>query len=199
MFKRYSTAVLSAFVITFFLFAGMNRLITADQVGLPETKHHGPIIVGQVEDITPPRDKIRKPDRPDQEDVFTNTPKPDTLKPTRPGNPGPGFIGPKPTVPQPTHSLGLPEGDLQPITKFAPAYPRGPQTKGIEGYVVVKFTVSKTGAVKNATIVESTHRAFEKVSLRAVSKYKYKPRVINGEAIEVHDVMEKIKFELDSS
>jgi protein TonB len=55
------------------------------------------------------------------------------------------------------------------------------------------------GSVENVTVVESTNRAFERPSIRAVEKYKYKPRVIDGIAVEVQDVMEKISFEMEKS
>lgn len=95
--------------------------------------------------------------------------------------------------------IGLSDGDIQPIRKFAPTYPRSLATRGIEGYVIVKFTVNKMGAVENIIILESTNRAFERPSIRAVGKYKYKPRVIDGVSVKVQGVMEKISFEIEKS
>ena len=68
--------------------------------------------------------------------------------------------------------------------------------RGIEGYVVIKFTITKTGAVENAMIVESTNEGFNRASLRAVEKFKYKPRIIDGVSVEVTNMVEKITFQM---
>ena len=38
---------------------------------------------------------------------------------------------------------------------------------------------------------------FNKAALDAALKFKYKPRIVNGEAIEVHGVLNKITFKLE--
>ncbi len=45
-------------------------------------------------------------------------------------------------------------GDLMPIVKVAPQYPRIAATRGIEGFVTVEFTVTETGSTSNVTIVD---------------------------------------------
>ena len=41
----------------------------------------------------------------------------------------------------------VPSGDYLPLVKIAPDYPLGAQQKGISGYCVIEYTVSRTGAV----------------------------------------------------
>ena len=70
--------------------------------------------------------------------------------------------------------------------------------RGIEGYVIVEFTVTKTGAVKDPVVVEyHPSTIFNKAALAAALKFKYKPRIVNGEPIEVRGVLNKINFELE--
>lgn len=94
-------------------------------------------------------------------------------------------------------SLDSGDGEYLPIVKVAPIYPRRAQSRGIEGFVIVEFTVAKNGAVKNPTVVDAQPEGiFEKAALEAASKFKYKARVVDGEPVEVAGVQNKITFKL---
>ncbi len=199
MIKKYFTSILGAFTITFLLFLGMNMLIAPDSAEKVQIKQHGPIVIGRVEEATPPPVKVRQPEK-----IKDEVEPIEWTKPTRKETTSDTItIGirptPVPTDPIAPKSFGLSEGDIQPIRKFAPTYPRSLASRGVEGYVIVQFTVNKMGAVENVMIVESTNHAFERPSIRAVEKYKYKPRVIDGVSVEVQGVMEKISFEIEES
>lgn len=93
---------------------------------------------------------------------------------------------------------GTVDGDYLPIVKVAPVYPRRALEREIEGYVIVEFTVTKTGAVKDPHVIESDPPSvFDKAALAAALKFKYKPRIVNGEPIEVEGVLNKITFVLE--
>ena len=90
------------------------------------------------------------------------------------------------------------DGEYLPIVKVHPVYPRRAQSRGIEGYVIVEFTVTKLGATKDIRVVESVPPGiFDKASVQAAAKFKYKPRVVDGQPIEVPGVQNKITFELE--
>ena len=95
--------------------------------------------------------------------------------------------------------LAISDGDYLPIVKVAPVYPRRALSRGLEGYVIVEFTVTKTGTVRDPFIVESTSSLFENAALKAVLRFKYKPRIVDGDPIEVAGVQNKISFELEES
>jgi TonB family protein len=64
-----------------------------------------------------------------------------------------------------------------------------------DGYAIVEFTISKEGDVVNPIIIESNPKGiFNNIVLNAVNEEKYLPRVINGQALEVHGVKQKIIF-----
>ncbi|MEZ5560518.1 MAG: energy transducer TonB [Pseudomonadales bacterium] len=89
------------------------------------------------------------------------------------------------------------DGEYLPIVKVAPVYPRRAQTRGIEGFVLLEFTVTKTGAVENPVVIESSPPGiFDNAAINAALKFKYKPKVVNGEAIDVAGVRNRITFEL---
>jgi len=95
-------------------------------------------------------------------------------------------------------SLGVGEGDYLPIVKVAPIYPQRALSRGIEGYCVVQYTVTRNGTIRDPVIVESmcTSSLFQNASLQASLKFKYKPRVIDGQAVEVPGVQNKFTYEI---
>ncbi|WP_317932393.1 energy transducer TonB [Halioxenophilus sp. WMMB6] len=96
--------------------------------------------------------------------------------------------------------FGAHDGEYLPIVKVAAVYPLVAQQRRIEGACLVTYTVTTTGSVKNVSVVpgQCDHPVFEKVSLDAALKFKYKPRVVNGEAIEVQGVYNRFIFELQT-
>ncbi|AQA17536.1 energy transducer TonB [Halioglobus japonicus] len=97
-------------------------------------------------------------------------------------------------------STGMSSGDGEylPIVKVAPIYPRRAQTRGITGYCIVEYTVTTSGAIRDPQAVDcQPSGVFEKASVKAALKFKYKPRVVDGEAIEVAGVQNKFTYELE--
>ena len=93
------------------------------------------------------------------------------------------------------------DGEYLPIVKVAPIYPRRAQTRGITGYCIVTYTVTTTGAIRDPYVENETDCSpkgiFERASLKAALKFKYKPRVVDGQAIEVAGVQNKFTYELE--
>lgn len=95
---------------------------------------------------------------------------------------------------------GLPDGDMLPIVKVAPNYPQRAAGRGIEGFVLLEFTVDETGAVRSPRIIESQPAGvFDHSALNAVLRFKYKPRVLNGAAVQVDGVLHRLVFELNDA
>ena len=89
------------------------------------------------------------------------------------------------------------DGEFLPIVRVSAVYPRRALQRGIEGYVDVEFTVSKLGSVINPKVTQASPAGiFDQAALDATLKYKYKPRVVNGEPMEVSGVEVRVKFEL---
>ena len=92
------------------------------------------------------------------------------------------------------------DGEYLPIVKVAPVYPRRAQERGIEGYVIVEFIVTKAGTVQNPVVIESDPpNVFDRAALQAARKFKYKPRVVDGEPIDVPGVRNIIRFQIEDS
>lgn len=95
-------------------------------------------------------------------------------------------------------SLGVGEGDYLPIVKVAPIYPQRALSRGVEGFCVVQYTVTRNGTVRDPFVIEDqcTSSLFHRSSIQAALKFKYKPRVVDGQAIEVPGVRNKFTFEI---
>jgi protein TonB len=89
------------------------------------------------------------------------------------------------------------EGEIIPVVVIRPMYPRDAAMSGTEGWVKVEFTITETGAVKNARVIDSDPpRVFNREAIRAILKWKFKPRVVEGVAVE-RQATQVIDFSLD--
>lgn len=95
-------------------------------------------------------------------------------------------------------SLGVGEGDYLPIVKVAPIYPQRALSRGIEGFCVVQYTVTRNGTIRDPFVIEDqcTSSLFHRASIQAALKFKYKPRVVDGQSIEVPGVQNKFTYEI---
>ena len=138
-------------------------------------------------------------------------------RPPEPKSPPPSTMQPRvdalaPTmvniaVPMPSTSadlnlggFGIGEGDgnYLPIVKIEPAYPMTALQRQIEGFCIVEYTVTTNGSVRDVQVIEADPPdIFNRASLDAARKFKYKPRIVNGEAIEVVGVRNKFIYQLE--
>lgn len=98
----------------------------------------------------------------------------------------------------PTLGFSGSEGEYLPVVKVQPIYPRRALQRGISGYVVVEFTVTKSGSVTDVKVVEEEPSGiFSRSAMNAASKFKYKPRIVDGKAVDVIGVRNKIVFNIE--
>ena len=199
---RYVYAVLIAFVITAGLFLGMRYLIINDDNGLEEGPQ-GRVIdfvrLKKDESIQTKKRKPKKPPKPEDEPPPLEQPPMESQELVA----DIGQIGFSADVAADTNlSSGLAlesgDGEYLPIVKVAPVYPRRALSRGIEGYVIVEFVVTKNGSVRDPMVVEAQPQGiFDQAAKEAALKFKYKPRVIDGQATEVAGVQNKITFKIN--
>ncbi|UCG73619.1 MAG: TonB family protein [Chromatiales bacterium] len=89
------------------------------------------------------------------------------------------------------------DADYMPLVKVAPIYPRRAAARGLAGWVLLRFTVTAAGSVKDVEVLESTDPIFERAAVQAALKFKYKPRIVDGEAVEVTGVLHYIRFDVE--
>jgi len=93
--------------------------------------------------------------------------------------------------------IGTGDGEYLPIVKVAPVYPRRALARGLTGTCLVRYTVTTAGTVKDVVVIEEhcTDAVFHRPSMEAALRFKYKPRVIDGTAVEVTGVHNMFHYE----
>lgn len=137
----------------------------------------------------PPKMQVSKP-----QEVVQNMPPIDIPNVDNPMVGGEGmFIGSFGTVDK------TEEGDIIPVVVIRPMYPRDAAIQGLEGWVKVEFTITEVGTVKSPRVIDADPpRIFNREALRAILKWKFKPRVVDGVAVE-RLATQTIDFSLDQS
>lgn len=88
--------------------------------------------------------------------------------------------------------------DIVPLVRIEPDYPIAARQRGIEGWVVVQFTVTKIGSVTDPVVVSSNPGSiFDRAALQAVRKWKYNPKVVGGQPVERPGVRVRLDFYMD--
>lgn len=185
-----------AFVITVGLFVIMFSLIKMTDAPIDEEK------ATKIADFTMPEVdidvvkevKVEKPEDPEEPPPELDTPQVENVNVDTSINVN---FSPKVEVKIGAGGLSATDGEYLPIVKVAPIYPNRANSRGIEGYCIVEYTVTTTGATRDAVAVDCQPSGyFERASIKAAGKFKYKPRVTDGEPIEVAGVRNKFTFEL---
>lgn len=90
------------------------------------------------------------------------------------------------------------DGEYMPWFKPEPEYPTIALQRGLEGYVIVQFDVTAEGTVENPVVLEAKPASiFDRSAIRAAKKFKYKPKILNGKAVRVTGVKNRITYELE--
>ncbi len=73
---------------------------------------------------------------------------------------------------------------LIPLVRIEPRYPLRAQRRRIQGWVKLEFTITESGTVEDAMVVAAQPSdVFNRNALKAISRWKFKPKVINGRAV----------------
>lgn len=197
---RYIISIVVGSIVTISLLFIMQLLIVTGKQALtdPRERHKLEFVRVKrnenlnVEDVVP-----EKPPKPPETPPETPPQDMDNINPDAPK------INIAPPQVQSAGDIGGPggmniaEGDYLPIVRVAPVYPARALSRGLEGYVDMSFTVTTTGTVKDPLVVFSTSSLFERAAIRAVLKFKYKPRVVDGVPVEVPNVKTRITFRIE--
>ncbi len=92
------------------------------------------------------------------------------------------------------------DGELVPLIAIRPQYPPRAAQRGIEGWCLVSFTVDGLGNVieDSIAVVEAEPPGiFDRASIRAVTRFKYQPRIVDGQGVEVPGRQYLFRFDLD--
>lgn len=200
MFGRYVACLPPGFAVTAALLLMMQHLVDA-RLELSPARSGTPVILRTVElpppppptAIPTPPTRIRPP-APTPDGGIPVSPDPEPAPPDtrgRPLQPPTGF-GSEPDL--------LPgDGPLVCIVRVRPQYPPAAEARGIEGLVTVVFDVLADGRVANAQVAASSDPVFHKAAIRAAERFRFRPRVVDGQPVATQGVQTSFRFEMDDA
>ena len=94
--------------------------------------------------------------------------------------------------------LSITDGEMLPLVNVTPTYPTRAAQRGIQGWCQVSFTVTATGGVADVFVVDGEPKGiFDSSSIRAAEKFKFQPRVVDGEGVPVPGVQYVFRYQLE--
>ncbi|MET1218967.1 MAG: energy transducer TonB, partial [Glaciecola sp.] len=92
------------------------------------------------------------------------------------------------------------DGDATPIVRIEPKYPVQAARDGKEGYVIMSFTINEVGGVEDVVVLEADpKRIFDREAKRALRRWKYKPKIVEGKPQKQFNMQVQLDFKLDKS
>lgn len=92
-----------------------------------------------------------------------------------------------------------PEQDASPVVRMEPKYPMEAARNGLEGWVELSFSIDTTGQVTDVKVIQSEpRRVFDQAAMQALKRWKYRPKVIDGQAIVQSGLAVRLDFNLDN-
>ncbi len=80
---------------------------------------------------------------------------------------------------------GFGDSDVIALVQPKPNYPAQALSRKIEGWVMVRFNITKEGTVDSVEVVDSKPKGvFEREAVRAAWRYKFKPKLVDGKPVE---------------
>jgi len=200
MVRRLPIAVGLACVVTFGLFWAMQALIGMSGE-LKEGMSAPSIEFVRLKRDSTPEEKKREP--PKREETEQQPPPPE-MNLAKNRNPSDAVGEIMPMVDTEVElgkaaSLGAGGGDrdVVPLVRVDPVYPPKARQRRIEGWVDVEFTIGPAGTVEDPKVIGANPPGiFEQATLRAVRRYRYNSKIVDGVAVARHGVQLRIRFKL---
>lgn len=89
------------------------------------------------------------------------------------------------------------EREYRALSRPEPAYPQQALARGIEGDVILEFTVTATGTTRDLRVLDANPAGvFEAAALAAAHEFRYQPRIVAGTPVDVPGVRSRIRFQI---
>jgi len=200
---RLLVSILLGAAVTFALFFFMAFLVSNSDRSKEEQQEN---IIVEV-NTTPPKSSAEQRHRvpPPPPPPPQTPPKPQAPEPEA-SNDGGGISFNLPSVQLGGASSGISapgsgfgrDGEATPIVRIEPKYPIQAARDGKEGWVKLSFTINEIGGVEDVKVIEAQpKRVFDKEAKRALRKWKYKPKVVDGKAEKQFGLAVQLDFKMD--
>lgn len=90
------------------------------------------------------------------------------------------------------------DGDATPIVRIEPRYPVQAARDGLQGWVKLRFSIMEDGSVDEVEVIEAEpRRVFDREAIRALRRWKYSPKVVDGKPMKQTGQQVQLDFTLD--
>ena len=88
-------------------------------------------------------------------------------------------------------------GDALAIVRVLQRYPSRALSRGIEGWVLLEFTINELGQAVDLQVIEADPKGmFDRAAVTAIQKWKYRPKMQDGRASSRPGVRQLISFSI---
>ena len=200
---RFLVSILLGAAVTFALFSFMAFLVSSGDRTKEEALEN---IIVEV-NTTPPKSAAERrqrvpppPPPPPKTPPKPQAPEPETNNDTSGltfNMPGVQLAGANAGMSAPGAGFGR-DGDATPIVRIEPKYPIQAARDGKEGWVTLSFTINEIGGVEDVDVIEAEpKRIFDKEAKRALRKWTYKPKVVDGKPMRQPGLTVRLDFKMD--
>ena len=98
-----------------------------------------------------------------------------------------------PQIDKTIFEVKISDRDVQPLVRIAPIMPTNAERSG---HCKVRFNVSAQGAPYDITTSYCSQSLFERATIKSVAKWKYNPKIVNGRAVAMTGVENKVTYRL---
>lgn len=206
---RFILSLLGGAVVAVLLFVLMQRMIMTDEGDVPNAERGERIDFIRVERDERVRERERTPPEEPQEPDQPPPPPEMQIQQDQPPQTQLDFDMPQLDIPtgieggafigRGGQSQGAGDGDVVPIVRVEPQWPREALVQGIEGWVRVEFTIREDGSVSDPRVIDADpRRVFDRSALRAIQRWRFRPRIVDGRPVE-RRATQTIEFNLEEA
>lgn len=195
---RFLTSAMLAVVTTMALFLTMKVLVTGQDYEVEAELASIGIDFVRVERDEDVNTKDRALKRPSQQKPDEPPPPPKLTQTQRPNMDKASMSADMSQFGLSGMNLNAPvDGDTLAIVRVLPRYPSRALSRGIEGWVLLEFTIDQLGQATELIVVEADPKGvFDRAALSAIRKWKYRPKMQNGRPTTRPGVRQLISFNI---
>ena len=184
---RLPTMVLAAVLVNAILFGAIQYMVVNRQMKLADTTNFDIANFIRMQEQSRDVRSRRDPKAPEKPDMDAQQDLSRLAEASKGGGVGGLAVG------MPNVNIDIDVGgsvqiarELTPLVRVPPEYPARALQNSTEGYVVLRFTVTETGAVADPEIIRSEPPGvFDRAATRAVLRWKYQPQLVDGTPMSV--------------
>ena len=195
---RFVTSAALAIVTTMALFLTMKVLVTGQDYEIADELATIGIDFVRVQRDEDVNTKDRALKRPSQQKPDEPPPPPKLTQAQRPNMDKASMSADMSQFGLSGMNLNAPvDGDTLAIVRVLPRYPSRALSRGIEGWVLLEFTIDQLGQAVDLMVIEADPKGmFDRAALNAIRKWKYRPKMQDGRPVMRPGVRQLISFNI---